>query len=431
MFVKSTSFIKPFAIARSRSFSSITPSSVNSCLNICSNISLKVESNKSICIPCSPFSFKSFKTDINGYPADDIIHADQYKTAVVINRQAYIGNIKQDGTNYPDRIMVSPLDKPDVFPKDYFLDIASNDGDDIVHLESHGDRLFCFKKNKLFLINVANYDAQYLEAEYDSMGVSSRSQVAKMPAGIVWVNDTGCWIFDGSNVNNAIKGKIDQNTWASFLGRSPSVAYDAKSKNIIVLKDCNAIGVPAGEVYIYHTETTAWTFHDRMFSDLAEVHDSRSNFVSINGVPWCWFYDDSAGTNYGQFESYSSTVASKTQFELLTKDIDFGQPAQRKKVYKIYITYKSNGASNVDVTFDTNGATNYTKQFSNGTNFSGDELADTSGAWAVATLTPDTASEVSDIYSIQLKFVEENSQTVPSTFAINDISIVYRGKKIN
>ena len=375
--------------------------------------------------------------DINGYPADDIIHADQYKTAVVINRQAYIGNIRQDGRNYPDRIMVSPLDKPDVFPKDYFLDIASNDGDSIIHLESHGDRLFCYKKNKLFIINVANYDAQYLEAEYDNMGVSNRSQVAKMPTGIVWVNDTGCWIFDGSNVNNAIKGKIDQNTWSSFLGTIPSVAYDAKSKNIIVVKDC--AGASNGDVYLFHTETQAWTFHDSLFSDLAAA-DARSNFVSVNGVPFCWFYDDddTAGDNsYGQFESYSSAVESKTQFELLTKDIDFGQPGQRKRLYKAYVTYKCNGATNVDVQFATNGNTTFSS-FSNNSDdgyiaFSGDELGNTSGKWGVAKLNflANSDNAIDNIYSVQIKFFEESGQTVPADFEINDISIVYRGKKVN
>jgi len=377
--------------------------------------------------------------DINGYPADDIIHAEQYKTAVVINRQAYIGNIRQDDRNYPDRIMVSPLDKPDVFPKDYFLDIASNDGDSIVHLESHGDRLFCYKKNKLFIINVANYDAQYLEAEYDNMGVSNRSQVAKMPTGIVWVNDTGCWIFDGSNVNNAIKGKIDQNTWSSFLGTIPSVAYDAKSKNIIVVKDCE--GASNGDVYLFHTETQAWTFHDSLFSDLAAA-DARSNFVSVNGVPFCWFYndDDTAGDNrYGQFESYSSTAETRAsgEFVLLTKDIDFGQPAQRKRIYKVYVTYKSGDTdgsgddevSNVQVMFDVDGATGYDKVFKNGDNFTSDELDDTDAVWKVAVLEPNQTSDVNNIHSIQLKFTCDN--TVPSTFEVNDISIVYRGKKVN
>jgi hypothetical protein len=373
--------------------------------------------------------------DINGYPADDIIHAEQYKTAVVINRQAYIGNVRHNETNYPDRIMVSPLDKPDVFPRDYFLDIASNDGDDIIHLESHGDRLFCFKRNKLFIINVANYDAQYLEAEYDNMGVSNGSQVAKMPTGIVWVNDTGCWIFDGSNVNNTIKGKIDQNTWASFLGTVPSVGYDAKSKNIIVLKDCSAS--TAGDVYILHTETNAWTFHDSMFPD-AEASDTRSNFISVDsGIPMLWWFDADNGENhdttaFGDFLSYSSAAADNTtsgNVVLLTKDMDFGQPAQRKKIYKVYVTYKCADIPNVQVKFDVNGITTCDKVFKNGTNFSSNALADTDDAWAVAVLEPNDSSEVNNIYSFQLKFT--SSGTVDETFAINDISVVYRGKKVN
>jgi len=41
---------------------------------------------------------------------------------------------------------------------------------------------------------------------------------------------------------------------------------------------------------------------------------------------------------------------------VITKDFTFGNPASRKKCFKFYLTYKSNGASNVKVFYGTNGA---------------------------------------------------------------------------
>ena len=76
--------------------------------------------------------------------------------------------------------------------------------------------------------------------------------------------------------------------------------------------------------------------------------------------------------------------------------------------------------------FDVNGGTALNKTFANGTNFSSNELA-TANGWAVAELKPTTSSQANNIKSFQLKF--QTDGTVPSGFRINDISIVYRGKR--
>jgi len=43
----------------------------------------------------------------------------------------------------------------------------------------------------------------------------------------------------------------------------------------------------------------------------------------------------------------------------VTKDIDFGQPAQRKKFYKAYITYKCTGDSNIRAKYAVNGTSTW------------------------------------------------------------------------
>jgi hypothetical protein len=111
----------------------------------------------------------------------------------------------------------------------------------------------------------------------------------------------------------------------------------------------------------------------------------------------------------------------------ITKDIDFGQPGVRKKVYRVYVTYKGSTDTNMDVFFDVDGGTSLNKTFANGTNFSGNQL-DGSSTWAVAELKPATSSQANNIKSFRLKFVSNG--TTPSDFEINDISIAYRLKHI-
>jgi len=115
--------------------------------------------------------------------------------------------------------------------------------------------------------------------------------------------------------------------------------------------------------------------------------------------------------------------------EIKTKDIDFGAPGVRKKLYKVLITYTTAAsgsvASVVTVKYDTNGRGTFDKTFADGTNFSSNVLAAANG-WQVAELKPGTSSQANNIKSFQLKF--STAGTVPSGFKINDISIIYRLK---
>ena len=118
--------------------------------------------------------------------------------------------------------------------------------------------------------------------------------------------------------------------------------------------------------------------------------------------------------------------------KFVTKDVDFGAPAVRKKIYKFYITYKSTGDTNVIPYFVGNGldynGTNR-KTFADSTYYTDAEgLKSTSGSWQIAELKPDTSSDGNNLYSV--KFALESVGQVPKDFMINDITIVYRVKSV-
>ena len=130
------------------------------------------------------------------------------------------------------------------------------------------------------------------------------------------------------------------------------------------------------------------------------------------------------GTN--AFLKWNIAVASSDQLQIITKDIDFGEPGRNKKVYKVLVTYDTgNATSNVQVDYDVDGGTTFPTFADTSTNFSSNVLAAANG-WQVAELKPTTSSEANNIKSFQLKF--STAGTVPAGFRINDISIIYRAK---
>ena len=70
------------------------------------------------------------------------------------------------------------------------------------------------------------------------------------------------------------------------------------------------------------------------------------------------------------------------------------------------------------------------KTFRDGTNFGGSVTSELDAAtgWQIAELKPTTLSTANNIYSFRLAFT--SNSTVPATFEINDITIIYRTKSI-
>ena len=148
--------------------------------------------------------------NINGHASGEINYAF-FKTALIANRRTWIGNVFQNGRHYPDRVMYSPVDQYDKFPELNFSPIVPADGDEIVKIMFNDDRIFVFKKHTLFVLNVSQDGAEYLEATYNGLGASSKSEVCKVEDGIAWLNHSGVYHFNGQKVNR-ISQPID-NLW--------------------------------------------------------------------------------------------------------------------------------------------------------------------------------------------------------------------------
>ena len=77
-----------------------------------------------------------------------------WKASCVANRRAYIGNLKvfyEDGTTkvMNDTMVRSLPNKFDIFPISEKVDVAINDGEEIIAIEEFNDRILQFKERTL------------------------------------------------------------------------------------------------------------------------------------------------------------------------------------------------------------------------------------------------------------------------------------------
>ena len=362
---------------------------------------------------------------INGYaptvPSITISrNGEAWKTAIVCNRRTFVANVKiyEEGADVPtvfgDRIMYSMPNRFDTFPSFNYIDVVKGDAEDYVKLESYSDRLLAFKQKSVQVINVSSpSDANwFLETDVKHNGVKNPGAVFRTEFGICWVNDNGCYIYDGSKIVNIIDNKIDDSTWASFINDTSIVGYEKRKKQIIVVKNEDGSASNTGHAYIYDIKSKSWT----QIAGFATDQKRLTNFaVDYNGDLILGEDNGSGSVTINKFtpDTYKSSATGKWLVQ--TKDIDFGQPGLKKKIYAVYVTYKSDNAQTQPIYYATDGSGSF------GSQFTGNFSANTSWAKLKAYATPFTCQ------SLSIQIVNPtNVSGATKGIQINDISIEYR-----
>jgi len=367
-----------------------------------------------------------------GYKYDEESIISKYKTAVVVNRLVYIGGLevqREDNSTeiMGDAMIKSPVNKFDVFPLSKVIEVSVRDGDNIVKLEEYADRILQFKKHKMHLINVSQ-DIEFLEETFMHKGVSHPAATCKTDFGIAWVNKLGCYLYDGRQVTNLLEkgGRqiIKESDWATFATNEPMIGYIPKKRQLIVVDDNTSTG--AGNIFLYDMVTQSWI---EGFSATFTSAD-LTNFVTD------WNGDLVHAHTNGTILKWDDASDTSAKINLMTKDIDFGQPSVRKKVYKVYLTYRGD-ASHVQVHYGVDGlapASTFFVTNADGTTTGAGATAKCiahdvgTDDWVKAELKP--GAPVNNISSFRLKISGDGSNNINDDFEINDIAVVYRLKSI-
>jgi hypothetical protein len=365
---------------------------------------------------------------MTGYDHEQDFINPNYGSSVVVGRTVYIGNlrVKQDKGNdliLPDTMLKCVPNRYDTFPSKRKVDVAIRDGESIVTLIEFADRILQFKESTLFILNVSG-DSEFLEDVHHFKGVKHPGSVCKTAFGIFWVNEFGAYLYDGRSITDLTepKGmrKIKQTTWSTFITDNSIVCYVPKRKQVIVVSNADASG--NHEIYLYNFTTQGWV---RGLARLGSG-DITNMVVDWNGDP-CW-------SNGGDLKAWQLGTGASADFQVTTRDIDFGEPGVSKKVTKVLVTYKcgANVGSSVLVNYSVNGKTSaYDGTFkTESSNYDPTTGLAASTEWTVAELLPSTTVDANKIFSMQLKLERRSGYSPPSGFAINDISLIYRPKPI-
>jgi len=399
-----------------------------------SNTVVPVLNNTSIVksiLPDSANNVDTFKA-INGFSNETKYINARYKTSVVHGRRAYIGNIERpNARQYPDRIIKSLVNKFDVFPENVnSIDVAINDGESIIKLETFADRILQFKQNSLYVINVSE-NIDFLEDTFRNKGCSFDYHVVKTDFGIAWFNSFGVYFYDGKQVTNLLEKDgmrlISESDWESFITASDTdmseahIGYIPKKRQLLI-KSYNK------DVFIYDFVLRAW---QKGIGSIV-VNTNMTNFALKDEDLIYLTNTDSV------IKKWNPDSAASGTFVYETKDIDFGEPGVRKKIYKVYLSFKGN-AANVQVHYGVDGLapaltfnsiTSGTDGSSTGSGSAAKCIAFNAGTtdWLKAELKP--SASINNKSSFRLKVSGDGSAGIASDFEINDISIIYRMKSI-
>ena len=351
-------------------------------------------------------------SEINGFELEE--HAISfynsafgYKTATVANQRAFVANVKYkdaDGETklMGDRIQYSPVRRYDTFPQSYNIDIGTNDGDEIVKIIEFQDRLFVYKKRKLFIIDISspNPGEYKLVGEFDNRGVSNPGAVVKSDLGIVWANENGLFgFFEGiAKLSRQINDKNGIDGWADIVDAdNVQLGFIPLKNQILIVANANSA---SSKGYIYDITTQSFVNVD---TSSVIFNNEITNMVRF-GNDLCLVEQT------GLAKKFDTTAVSQT-IDIQTKEYDFAQPSVDKRLMKVYITHKAGDNLTLEAAYDGG-------SFSN--KFTSNSLSNS----ATMTQSTFTVSTIEDCKSMQFKI----AGTAEADFVLEDISVVYRRK---
>ena len=229
----------------------------------------------------------------------------RFKTATVLSDKVYIGNIMNTTTKkvYPDRILKTEHGQHDIFPDDgyHYIDLATGDGDSIVHMENYFGKLFVWKHNSLYIIKITDEGDEMIEATHHHYGIDNKHCVVLTKHGPVWFNNGGVYLYDmEGKVHNLITEKInrgkyiedyldDADTYISTLLNSDDIIKDLFAMNYIELPSLQEIvDQRGGDIADYIARYTLDALN--VYTDIDGYNSSDMQLVHayINQIQFGW-----------------------------------------------------------------------------------------------------------------------------------------------
>jgi len=149
--------------------------------------------------------------------------------------------------------------------------------------------------------------------------------VVQTKYGIVWLNSSGLFLYDGKSIKNLILGKLKQESIVGYVSDTTVLFYDTNYDVVIVN------GASQSLIYSFLTDSFSTAESYGLTSNPVTSYDGDTLLLVSSGSD-------------AVLKRYSHTTTSKT-YTLTTKTFDFGTTSLYKKVYSITITYTLSGGT--------------------------------------------------------------------------------------
>jgi len=342
-----------------------------------------------------------------------------YKDVTVCNQRTFVAHVNYytsigsaEKKLMPDRILYTPIGRYDTFPPNQFIDIGINDGEDFTAIESFGTKLFAFKQNSLYIIDVTSPDdtGWFLQSTHNGLGIDKPSAVVKTEFGICWVRKTGIYAWTPNQGIIELSAKLDKNSAPMSGLASPVVGYYPPDSQLLIVQDCTQ-----------SSDALVYDFTTKSFTELGTYTGAAITNMQNNQDNCIWL----EGNNV---KKYSSSQGTST-FSFETKDFDFGNPGLLKRPKKIIFSYATGDS--------TNGVEVRTSVYKNGSTTATVLEADTVWGTASSASPPSTRggthvvdiSSLGTVSSMKIKvdaYDTSGTTTTSGSYKINDITVVYR-----
>lgn len=262
----------------------------------------------------------------------------RWRCSTVVNNMAVIGNIKTKDVNgidiiKDDRIMWSKQGAHDDFTLTRSKDVSISDSGEITNLVTHGQHIYAVKNNAVYILDsMQNFRAV---GSFSGVGSDYYGGAISTPYGVVVANSVKTVILpDNIDITEAIRATYQETTFSN-----PVLSFNSKKNELRIVPDTSA-----------ECLEMIYSFNDKAWSQRHKSADNHSNYLpAFNGSE---FYLIEVGGSFKLMEADAGDEKNNNVAVLHTKDFHFGDPARKKYITDIYLSYKSSSTFELSLYID-------------------------------------------------------------------------------
>ena len=195
-----------------------------------------------------------------GLPVSDASFVLEHKEHLFINSNAN-----------PNRIYMSYLDEPDIWPSTYWIDFAPGDGDTIVGAAKYIENLYIFKHHSIYSLIGRDIDTwETSRSPVSNYGTESAKSLQVTDRGILYLNRDGVFLFNGTTTTRVSYWIDDKLESITLANKRLSVSSYKDHKYYLSFPSESKIYVLDFDLYIKGSaQVSPWTIYDYSVNDFS------------------------------------------------------------------------------------------------------------------------------------------------------------------